>query len=282
MSAGTSFEKRLRELFSHADIRIGGERPWDMQVHKNVVHPLKFSHGSLGMGESYMDGHWNCEQLDEFFCRLTRLDLGANMRLADIAPGLRACLSYPSRSGKHVDEGERHYEFGSEPFAWMLDRRMIYSCAHWQDANTLDEAQERKLDLIAHKLKFEPGMKILDIGCGWGGAIHYFAERYGVTGVAVTISKDQFEAATRLCEDVPVEIRLQDYRDINEQFECSYSIDMLGHVGRKSYRKYMELVYRTLVPGGRHLVQTAGSRLGQEIYISWRLHSFVQTDCDCC
>ena len=242
-----------------ADIRMDGDRPWDMRVHREKTFPRFFAFGSLGMGESYMDGWWDCEQLDELVYRACRIDLKAQFRPSDILYALQARLMNPKGDRRASGEGERHYDLGRDLYRRMLDKRMIYSCAYWKDAETLDEAQERKLDLIARKLRLEPGMKVLDIGCGWGGAIHYFAEKYGISGVAVTISRDQCEAARELCAGLPVEIRLQDYREVDERFDRSYSIDMLGHVGRGQFRTYMKTVRRCLVPGGLHLAQTAGS-----------------------
>ena len=247
---------------SAADIQVNGDRPWDMQVHRDETFPRIFAFGSLGLGESYMDGWWDCERLDEFMSRASRVDPKAQARPGDLLLALQARLINPRGEVSDTSEGERHYEFGRDLYRGMLDSRMIYSCARWDGAETLDEAQERKLDLIAGKLQLKPGMRVLDIGCGWGGAIQYFAERYGVSGVAVTISPDQCEAAKELCAGLPVEIRLQDYREVDEEFDCSYSIDMLGHVGRRQYRTYMETVRRCLRPGGLHLVQTAGSDKG--------------------
>ena len=233
--------------------------PWDMVVNNDATFPRIFAFGSLGMGESYMDGWWDCEQLDELIARASRANLKSQFGLGDLFRAAHARLINPKSDSPLLGVGETHYETGRDLYRGMLDRRMLYSCAYWKDAETLDKAQENKLDLIARKLQLEPGMRILDIGCGWGGAIHYFAENYGVTGVAVTISPDQFEAAQELCAGLPVEIRLQDYRRVDEQFDRSYSIDMLGHVGRRNYRTYMETVKRCLIPGGLHLAQTAGS-----------------------
>ncbi len=253
------FRKRFEEFMANADIRIDGDRPWDMQVHRDDVFPRIFAFGSLGMGESYMDGWWDCDQLDGLISRVSSANLKSKLRPSDIFLALQARLLNPGGKRGSSREGDHHYEFGRELYRRMLDKRMIYSCAYWNNAETLDEAQEHKLDLIARKLRLEPGMKVLDIGCGWGGSIHYFAEKYGVTGVAVTLSPDQRDAAQELCADLPVEIRLQDYREVDETFDCSYSIDMIGHVGRKHYRTYMETVKRNLNPGGLHLIQSAGS-----------------------
>ncbi len=257
--AYSNFRKRFEQLMAVADIRINGDRPWDMRVHREETYPRIFAFGSLGVGESYMDGWWDCEQLDELVCRASRIDLKSHFRPGDIVRAAHARLINPKGNASLFAGGAAHYEVGRDLYRGMLDKRMIYSCAYWSGAETLDEAQENKLVLIARKLGLEPGMKILDIGCGWGGAIHYFAEHYGVSGVAVTISPDQFNAARELCVGLPVDIRLQDYREVDEQFDRSYSIDMLGHVGRRNYRQYMESVKRCLRPGGLHLAQTAGS-----------------------
>ena len=257
--AYSGFRKRFEQIMAVADVRIDGDRPWDMVVNNDATFPRIFAFGSLGMGESYMDGWWDCEQLDELIARASRANLKSQFGLGDLFRAAHARLINPKSDSPLLGVGETHYETGRDLYRGMLDRRMLYSCAYWKDAETLDKAQENKLDLIARKLQLEPGMRILDIGCGWGGAIHYFAENYGVTGVAVTISPDQFEAAQELCAGLPVEIRLQDYRRVDEQFDRSYSIDMLGHVGRRNYRTYMETVKRCLIPGGLHLAQTAGS-----------------------
>lgn len=254
------FRKRFEALMALADIRIDGGSPWDIQVHEEEFFSRIFAYGSLGMGESYMDGCWDCEDLAEMTSRVCRADLKSHIRpLRDAAYAAHARLLNLKDGKRGADEGKRHYELGRDLYRRMLDQRMIYSCAYWKDAETLDLAQEHKLDLIARKLQLKPGMKVLDIGCGWGGAINYFAEKYGITGVAVTISRDQQEAGKELCAGLPVEIRLQDYREVDETFDCSYSIDMLAHVGRRNYRAYMQKVRRCLKDGGLHLVQTAGS-----------------------
>ena len=141
----------------------------------------------------------------------------------------------------------------------MLDKRMIYSCAYWQNAETLDQAQENKLDLIARKLRLKPGMKVLDIGCGWGGTLQYYGEKYGIQGTGITISCDQHERAAGLYSDLPIEIRLQDYREINESYDRVYSIGMFEHVGYKNYQAYMKVVRRCLPSGGLFLLHSIGT-----------------------
>ena len=140
----------------------------------------------------------------------------------------------------------------------MLDRRMIYSCGYWSTADNLDDAQVGKLDLIARKLMLEPGMRVLDIGCGWGGAAHYLATQYRVEVVGITISREQLELGQQVCAGLPIELRLQDYRQLDERFDRIYSIGMFEHVGFKNYRTYMKVVRRCLAEDGLFVLHTIG------------------------
>lgn len=151
----------------------------------------------------------------------------------------------------------------------MLDERMVYSCGYWRNAATLDEAQEAKLDLVCRKLELRPGLRLLDIGCGWGGLAQFAAERYGARVVGITLSAEQAMVAERRCAGLPVEIRLQDFREMKETFDRTASLGMLEHVGSRNYRAYMEVVHRSLVPGGLALVHTIGSCVSQASTDPW-------------
>ena len=254
------YRKRVETLLGAGDIRIDGDRPWDVHIHNDEIFPRVVADGMLGVGEGYMDGWWECEQLDEMICRAYQAKFHRLIRpFNDVLYVLHARIVNLQRKTRAYQVGQQHYDLGQDVYRAMLDPRMIYSCAYWRKATTLAEAQEHKLDLIARKLGLEPGMKILDIGCGWGGALRYYAEKYGVSGVGVTISEDQYESARELCKDFPVEIRLQDYRELNEQFDRVYSIGMFEHVGYKNYRIYMEVVRRSLEPDGLFLLHTIGA-----------------------
>jgi len=154
--------------------------------------------------------------------------------------------------------GEKHYDLGNELFQNMMDKRMVYSCAYWNDAQTLDDAQDNKLDLICRKLGLQPGMKILDIGCGWGSYAKYAAEKYKVKVIGITVSKEQVDLGRILCAGLPVEIRLLDYRDLDDKFDHIVSVGMIEHVGYKNYRTYMEVVHRCLKDDGLFLLHTIG------------------------
>jgi len=255
------YRNRVESLLAAGDIQIDGDRPWDVRILNDEIFERVVADGMLGVGEGYMDGWWECDQLDEMICRAFRADFHRLIRpVTDVLHVLNARLRNLQRRARAFQVAQHHYDLGQDLYRAMLDPRMVYSCAYWKEAQTLAAAQEHKLDLIARKLEFEPGMRLLDIGCGWGGALKYFGEKYGVSGVGITISQDQFHAAQELCRDLPIEIRLLDYRELNEGFDRIYSVGMFEHVGYKNYRTYMQVVRRCLEPEGLFLLHTIGAR----------------------
>jgi cyclopropane-fatty-acyl-phospholipid synthase len=249
----------MEGLLSLADVEIEGVRAWDIRVHDDRFYERVMAEGSLGLGESYMDGWWDCDSLDEFFYRILRVDLEGKakqrVRLLDL---LKAKLVNLQRSSRAFEIGKSHYDIGNDLYRCMLDTRLIYSCAYWKDAATLDEAQEAKLDLVCRKLDLQPGMRVLDIGCGWGGTARFAAQHYRVEVVGITVSEEQVKVANELRGNLPVEIRLQDYRDLKGRFDRILSIGMFEHVGYKNYRTYMRVVREHLRKDGLFLLQTIG------------------------
>ncbi|WP_328185806.1 cyclopropane fatty acyl phospholipid synthase [Marinobacter sp. OP 3.4] len=259
LSGRSSLQDYLRELLERADITLGGDRPWDMQLNTPGVAERIFTAGSLGLGESYMDGDWEVQSLDEFIHRVLRARLARQVRPTRVLLHyLKARLLNRQTVSRAREVGERHYDLGNEFYGAMLDARMTYTCGYWKDASNLDEAQEAKLDLICRKLQLEPGMRVLDIGCGWGSFMAYAAEHYGVECVGITISREQVDYAQRHYPDLPLEFRLQDYREVDETFDRVVSIGMFEHVGEKNYRTYMEVAQRCLKDGGLFLLHTIG------------------------
>ncbi|WP_339804792.1 cyclopropane fatty acyl phospholipid synthase [uncultured Marinobacter sp.] len=249
----------LRELLAKADIRIGGNRPWDMQLNGPRVAERIFSGGNLGLGESYMDGDWEAQSLDQFFERLLKARLHRQVYPTRVMlQALKSRILNRQTISRAWQVGEQHYDLGNEFYQTMLDPRMAYTCGYWKQATTLAQAQEAKLDLICRKLQLEPGMRVLDIGCGWGSFMAYAAEHYGVECVGVTISKEQTAFARTRYPDLPLEFRLQDYRDVEGQFDAIASVGMFEHVGNKNYRSYMEVAHRCLKDGGLFLLHTIG------------------------
>lgn len=254
-------EGAVREILSPAGIAVNGIRPWDIRVKDDRFYSRVLVDGSLGLGESYMDGWWECDRLDEFFCRLlpTRPEEKLRKNWKSLYYYFESVVLNPGRKGNAFHIGKKHYDIGNDLYKKMLDKRMVYSCAYWKDAQNLDDAQEAKLDLICRKLGVRPGDRVLDIGCGWGSLLKYAAERYGTEGIGITVSQQQARMAQENCRGLAVEIRLQDYRDVNEKFDHVVSVGMFEHVGYKNYRGYMEIARKCLKDGGLFLLHTIGN-----------------------
>lgn len=251
----------IKRYLSRAGITVNGQMPWDIKVYHEGFYSRVLSEGALGLGESYMDGWWEVKQLDEFVHRILRARLDDqvhfnwNLALNTVVAKL-VNLQTPSKS---FVVGRRHYDLGNDLFCAMLDKGMTYSCGYWQHASTLDEAQEAKLELVCQKIGLQPGMRVLDIGCGWGSFARYAAGKYNAQVVGITVSKEQFKGATAACAGLPVTILLQDYRDIEGRFDRIVSIGMFEHVGHKNHRAFLELVSNHLVDDGLFLLHTIGS-----------------------
>lgn len=231
-----SSEQYITDLLSQADIKVNGNRPWDITVTNSCFFDRIAACGSLALGESYMDGWWHCDALDQFFFKLLRHGVDRKFRFTPpmVISYLKACMLNCQSRRRAFWVGEEHYDTGNDLFELMLDDRMAYSCGYWKDAKNLNEAQEAKLDMICRKLHLAPGMRLLDIGCGWGSLVRFAARRYGVEAVGITVSKEQAALARERCAGLPVEIRLQDYREIDGTFDAIVSVGMFEHVGYKN------------------------------------------------
>jgi len=257
-----SGERRvLQDLLAPSGLRLEGDAPWDPRVHDERFFGRVLAQGSLGLGESYVDGWWDCEELETFFFRLLSSGVAQNFRVwRDLPRIVVARLASRGSRSRAFEIGERHYDLGNDLYETMLDRRMTYSCGYWKGARTLDEAQEAKLDLLCRKARLEPGMRVLDIGCGWGSLAAFAAERYGVSVVGITVSKEQIELGRRRTSGLPVELLLQDYRDLAGTFDAIVSVGMFEHVGRRHYRTFFDVARRCLAPGGLFVLHTIGNR----------------------
>ena len=270
------YKKKAEQILAKAGIKINGSNSWDIQVHNENIYRRVFSQGALGLGESYMDGWWDVKNLDEFFTKIfsSEAQNSVEKSFSNILLILRAKISNLQGMGRAKEVGKKHYDIGNEIYKEMLDKRMIYSCGYWKNAKTLDESQEDKLELICKKLKLKKGMKVLDIGCGWGGFAKYATERYGVKVVGITISKEQAKLAKENVKGLPIEIRIQDYRDVNEKFDVIVSIGMFEHVGYKNYRTYFKKVSELLNDGGITLLHTIGRNKSVHMGDPWT-HKYI-------
>lgn len=258
----------FRELFGAAGVSIGSEESNDVIVRNPAVYTSWLAGGSLALGESYVDGHWDAAHVDRVFFKLytlpseRRRQLFRSWRSKGVAALSRVKNMQVRKRARMVTEA--HYDLGNDFFRSWLDERMIYSCAFWDGAKTLEAAQRNKLDLIAQKLHLKPGMSVLDVGCGWGGSACYLAERYGVRVTAVNIAREQLALARENATGKSVTVVECDYRDLSSRFgrnafDAIYSVGMFEHVGYKNYRSYMTETQAVLRPGGLALVHTIGS-----------------------
>jgi cyclopropane-fatty-acyl-phospholipid synthase len=267
------FRPMVEALFNEADVAIDGHQPWDIAVHDNRFYQRLLTDGSLGMGESYMDGWWDSQRVDEMISRLLRAGLGEKIQPRKfLYLFLLAHLMNPQRRSKAYEVGERHYDLGNNLFQHMLDKRMTYTCAYWSGTpapRDLDEAQEAKLDLICRKLELKPGQHVLDIGCGWGSFMIYVAERYGAIATGVTVSKEQVALGRERAAALPVTFQLKDYREITGSYDHVVSLGMFEHVGPRNHRTFMEITNKVLKDNGLFLLQIAARNDSRTLPDPW-------------
>lgn len=272
MTRGTTDQGRfagwLRRSFETAGIEIGGGRSWDPEVHDRRVYSRVATRGSIGLGESYMDGQWDCADLGEFFRRLlswrNRHPSDWSLRLPSLALDAAFALVNLQTRKRSRQVIDAHYDLPAPLYRMMLGPSMAYSCAYWKDSATLDEAQDAKLDLICRKLELQPGHRLLDLGCGFGSVARHAAVHYGCEVVAVTLSGEQARFARLHCAGLPVEIHVCDYRDvgaysIGRRFDRIANIAMFEAIGRRNARRFMEIVHQLLAPGGLWLLHSIGA-----------------------
>ena len=258
-------------ILAPAGIEINGTRPFDVQVLDSAFYDATLRGGISGALDAYVNGWWETDRLDELTHRLVSCGIvaPASRGLGRWVGKLSARLL--NRQSRRRSLGiRRHYDLRNDLFEAMLDGRMVYSCGYWREASDLDAAQEAKLALVCRKIGLRSGMRVLDIGCGWGSFAKYAAQMHGASVVGITLSRNQCEYGKDLCAGLPVELRLQDYRALDDEpFDAVVSIGMFEHVGYKNYRRYMEIARRCLKPGGLFLLQTIGGRASSVSIHPW-------------
>ncbi|QBH97271.1 cyclopropane fatty acyl phospholipid synthase [Limnobaculum zhutongyuii] len=266
----------ISELLQLADVEINGSRPFDIKVHHPQFFKRVVQQGSLGLGESYMDGWWDCQRPDMLFHRILRsgLDKKVPHHIKDFLRITTARLINLQSKHRAWMVGKKHYDLGNDLFNQILDPYMQYSCGYWKEADTLEQAQQAKLKMICEKLQLKPGMTLLDIGCGWGGLSAYAAKNYGVSVEGVTISAEQQKLAQQRCAGLDVTILLEDYRDLHNHYDRIVSVGMFEHVGPKNYHTYFDVVARNLKPNGLFLLHTIGSKQTKVNVDPW-IHKYI-------
>jgi cyclopropane-fatty-acyl-phospholipid synthase len=271
----------IQDILGIAGISINGSNPWDIIVHHPKWYKNLAGNVDLALGESYMENWWDCQNLDQFFYRVIQMDIEKvilnHPRFWQYAlkrkwfSQIPYLVNFQSKK-RAMLVAKKHYDIGNDLYTAMLDKRMVYTCAYWEGANNLEEAQEKKLMLCCQKLDLKSGMRVLDIGCGWGSFAKYAAERHNVSVVGVSISKEQIDMGTKLCSGLPVTLRMQDYRDLlknGEKFDRVVSLGMFEHVGYRNYPIYFDIVSHCLKENGLFLLQTIGSNVSDTTIGAW-------------
>jgi cyclopropane-fatty-acyl-phospholipid synthase len=265
-------ELTIKSLLKHANIKINGKNPWDIQVYDNRFYKHALTEGSIGLGESYMDGDWDSDQLDETVSRIASAKLETKIKKS---PALIAYILKNKLLNTAGKKGAKkvariHYDLGNELYERMLDSDLNYTCAYWKDAKTLHDAQNAKLELICRKLYLKKGMRVLDIGAGFGNFLRYAAINYGVRGVGISLSKEQNALARKMSKGLPLKYLEKDYRDLKgEKFDRIISIGMFEHVNYKNHGVFMEAASRVLKDDGLFMLHTIGSRESYTVNDPW-------------
>ena len=253
-------KKIVGDLLASAGVTLNGSAPYDIQVTNDDFYRRVLQKGILGLGETYMDGCWHCPRLDQLTDRLLRAQIDKkvkkNWRL--LWGVLRSQIFNMQKRSRAFQVGEQHYDAGNDLYRAMLDKRMLYTCAYWKEAQDLDTAQEAKMDLICRKIELKPGMHILEYGCGFGAFAKYAAEKYKAHVTGMTVSREQAKLGRKMCEGLPVDILVEDYRDIKGSFDRVVSIGIMEHIGYKNYRTYMQRAYENLKDDGIAFIHTIG------------------------
>lgn len=270
--ASAWLRQKLAAVLEPAGVALDGPNPWDPQIRRPRTFGRILRHGSLGAGDSYVDGDWDCAALDELTTRL--LAAGVDHSLARRGPAafrdtlVARFVDGHTRARSRADI-QSHYDVGNALYRAMLGPTMTYSCGYWAAAATLDEAQDAKHELICRKLGLAPGMRVLDIGCGWGGFAFHAAQHHGVHVTGITLSPAQAAFARERTQDLPCDIRLVDYRDVDGRFDRVVSVGMFEHVGPRNYARYFDAVARRLEPDGLFLLHTIGGLTSETTSDPW-------------
>lgn len=262
-------KNKVQELLNLAGIKINGTNPWDIQVHNEKFYARVLSGGILALGESYMDGWWDCKELDVFFDKVISARLDKKVRMSFALTVLKSKVINLQSKKTLKDSIHRHYDIGNELYTNMLDKNMQYTCGYWKNAKNLDQAQINKLKLICEKLHLKPGMSVLELGGGFGGLARFIAKEYKCTVVSYNISKEQIKYGREICKGLPVTFMEQDYREAKGTYDRVVSVGMCEHVGYKNYRSFMELIDRCLKDDGLCLVHTIGGNVSVHANDEW-------------
>ena len=261
----------ITELFKSVGITVNGTKPFDITVHNDAFYKQVLADGSLGLGESYMAGHWDCKHLDQFFDVLCQsgIQKSKHAKTDLLGPFLISKFTNMQDKKKSLNVAEEHYNLGNDFYENMLDKHMQYTCAYWDNAKNLQEAQDNKLDLVCRKIGLKKGDTVLELGSGWGGFARFAANNYGAKVTCYNISKEQVAYAIKHNKGLPIQTNQKDYRDATGVFDHVVSIGLMEHVGHKNFDAFFNQVQKHLRPNGLFLLHTIGANVGARSTEPW-------------
>ena len=264
---------------THSYGQAGAKPSSTIRLHDKKLHHKLLLNPDLYLGEAYMDQTLTIEEgdlrdlLDVFGVNEGGMQFFAEKVEEKLTPILLRLQQFNPRSQAKQNVAH-HYDLSEQLYRLFLDEDMQYSCAYFADENTsLAEAQRRKKAHIAVKLLLSPGMKVLDIGCGWGGLAIFLAQKCGADVTGITLSEEQHRVATERVAKLGLEHKirfyLRDFRDESGEYDRVVSIGMFEHVGAKFYKEYFRQIERLLKPEGVALVHSIGRTDGPEPTNPW-------------
>jgi len=258
----------LRSLFESlldgTGVQIGGGQPWDITVNRDRLY-RRALRGSLGIGEAYIDGDWDCRALDELFRRVLSASKPKSplIRSARALKVLQSRLTNLQTRRRSRAVAEQHYDLDHRMYALFLGPWNQYTCCFFDGTDDLEQAEVIKLEMLCDKLELRPGDRLLDIGCGWGGFAKYAAATRGCEVTGISLSTEQIRYAREYTQGLPVTIEKLDYRDLPDSglphFDKISIVGMLEHVGYRNYGALMRVVHEMLKPDGLFLLHTIGN-----------------------
>jgi cyclopropane-fatty-acyl-phospholipid synthase len=256
------YEIIVKRVLSGVDVEVGGSRPWDIRVHDPRFFRRAALEGSMGLGESYMDRLWDCDDLEELVFRFVKSGIEGAARLLPGRLALEAVARLVNRQPRSlVARSAEHYDTDNDLFTAFLGKYKNYSCAVYEPGDDLDAAQLRKMELICNGLGLAKGDRVLDIGCGWGEIARHMARTRGCQVTSVSISEQQVRYAREHCRGANVGVLVRDYRDIQGVYDKIAIIAMMSHVGHKNHRAFFTKVHEHLAPGGVVFIDTVGANV---------------------
>jgi len=272
-TAGRRTETLITAGLTRAGVTVNGPNPWDIRVLDNRLFRRVVGTRELGFGDSYVEGWWECDRIDELVTRILRTGIKRILPpgISGLTLAARSVITNTQGSERAGDNATAHYGQHDALLRLILGEPLVYSCADWRDATDLADAQHAKIDRLASKLQLRPGMRVLDIGCGWGATADYLSTRHGVIVVGITPVAAQATHAARHHRHSDVSFVTTDFSNFTspKPFDRIYSVGMVEHVGPKNLKPFFRHCQDLLVDDGIMFHQTIGRRTPRASTDAW-------------